>query len=164
MTYDYLENMIEDIKYFIKIIEIRDCSDMDDVEQYLNDYFWDDDEVTGNGYNGYATHEEARGYLIGNEELLVEAIKEFGNEKEDYVRALTEPEFADTTIRCYLLGQAIHEALKDPAIRRYIQSEIDKSHRSNSPKAKKPTAKKSAPKKKAPAKKPTKSATKKGKK
>lgn len=117
MKYNYLESMKEDIKNYIeenKESESYDWDNLEEVKELLYDDLWIDDSVTGNGSGSYYCNSyKARESLAGNEDLLVEALEEFGNDAESYKRSLTDPEFADVTIRCYLLSQAIDEALKE---------------------------------------------------
>lgn len=117
MKYDYLESMKEDIKNYIEENKENDSYDWDNLEEVkelLYDDLWIDDSVTGNGSGSYYCNSyKAREALQGNEDLLIEALEEFGNDAESYKRSLTDPEFADVTIRCYLLSQAIDEALKE---------------------------------------------------
>lgn len=117
MKYNYLESMKEDIKNYIeenKDNESYNWNNLEEVKELLYDDLWIDDSVTGNGSGSYYCNSyKARESLAGNEDLLVEALEEFGNDAESYKRSLTDPEFADVTIRCYLLSQAIDEALKE---------------------------------------------------
>lgn len=108
--YDYLEALCEDIRtYFndeLDLVEFfedtywvkeRACNK-------LNEDLWDNDSVTGNGYSGYCTEEEAGHNLAGNWNLLGEALSEFGCSAESIAKGA---KFCDTTIRCYLLSQAV---------------------------------------------------------
>lgn len=117
MKYNYLESMKEDVKNYIeenKENESYNWDNLEEVKELLYDDLWIDDSVTGNGSGSYYCNSyKAREALQGNEDLLVEALEEFGNDAESYKRSLTDPEFADVTIRCYLLSQAIDEALKE---------------------------------------------------
>jgi len=117
MKYNYLESMKEDIKNYIeenKENESYNWDNLEEVKELLYDDLWIDDSVTGNASGSYYCNSyKARESLAGNENLLVEALEEFGNDAESYKRSLTDPEFADVTIRCYLLNQAIDEALKE---------------------------------------------------
>ena len=109
--YDYLEAMVDDIMDLISINDYE-YEDRYELEEQLNDDLWIDNNVTGNGgANYFNTDDEARDAIRGNEDLLIEAIEEFGDDAESYKKALKDPNYADTTIRCYLLGQAIGEAL-----------------------------------------------------
>lgn len=117
MKYNYLESIKEDVKNYIeenKENESYDFDNIEEVKELLYDDLWADDSVTGNGSGSYYcnTH-KAREALQGNEELLIEALETFGNDAESYKRSLTDPEFADVTIRCYLLSQAIDEVVEE---------------------------------------------------
>ena len=117
MKYDYLKNIKEDVKNYIeenKENKSYNFNDKEEVKQLLYDDLWIDDSVTGNGSGSYYCNSyKARESLQGNEDLLIEALEEFGNDAESYKRSLTDPEFADVTIRCYLLSQAIDEVVEE---------------------------------------------------
>lgn len=123
MKYNYLENIKEDIKNYIEENkESYNWDNLEEVKELLYNDLWIDDSVTGNGSGSYYCNSyKARETLQGNEDLLIEALEEFGNDAESYKRSLTDPEFADVTIRCYLLSQAIDEVLKE------IQEEKNKT-------------------------------------
>ena len=117
MKYDYLKNIKEDVKAYIeenKGNESYNFNNKEELKDLLYDDLWIDDSVTGNGSGSYYCNSyKARESLTGNEDLLIEALENFGNDAEGYKRSLTDPEFADVTIRCYLLGQAIDEVLEE---------------------------------------------------
>lgn len=120
--YNYHEAICEDIREYIKYHydadELREeMSDRDRFEENLNDDLFIDDSVTGNGSGSYFfstwKSEEA---LCHNTDLLGEAMSEFGCEPNDLSKGA---EWADVTIRCYLLNQCIHEVLDE------IEAEMD---------------------------------------
>lgn len=122
-TYNYLENVIEDVKtaildgydYKNELKESRE-----DFEQRLNDELWTNDSVTGNGSGSYTFNAyKAEEYLCHNFELLAEALREFGC-AIDYIER--GPEACDVTIRCYLLGQAISQVLDE------LEKEVDEDN------------------------------------
>lgn len=116
-AYDYLREMVDDIKDNFDDYDFE-YEDRDDLAEQMNDTLWAEDSITGNGSGSYFfDREKARDAVRGNEDLLVEAIEEFGDRPEDYKKALTDPEWADVTIRCYMLGQAIDRALDEMGIR-----------------------------------------------
>lgn len=86
----------------------------DELEDELHDRLWCDDSVTGNASGSYTCNTyTAEEYLCHNFDLLEEAAHEFDEEPiitTDYSRGV---EFWDVTIRCYLLPEAITEALDD---------------------------------------------------
>lgn len=106
--YDYYEAVKEDIREWL-----------DDNKDYITSYDYDDlydrlwvaDSVTGNGSGSYAFSEyQAEQNLVGNKELLIEALTEFGGSFEE---ALRSSEYADVTVRCYLLGGCLSEVLEE---------------------------------------------------
>lgn len=117
--YDYLEAIKEDVVDFIKNdIELKDFADRDELESYLNDELFNSDRVTGNASGSYTfSSYEAKENIEDNINLLAEACDELGTSAEtvgDWF--LSENwEAMDVTIRCYLLSQAIAEALDDMA-------------------------------------------------
>ena len=120
MNYNYLEAMTEDIKDYIRNDAELDTNDLlynrSDLEEKLHDDLWDCDSVTGNGSGSYTFNRyKAQEYVTDNMELCIEAVKEFCVESETIAeKFLSEDwEYFDVTIRCYLLGQAISEALDE---------------------------------------------------
>lgn len=116
-TYNYSQAMYDDVKAAIEERGGLDAieRDMDacytDVEAYLDDELFTDDAVTGNGSGSYWFNSyRAQCALIGNLDLLGEAIEEFD---ADASKLCCDPESADVTIRCYLLAHAISEVVSD---------------------------------------------------
>ena len=115
--YNYYQSMYDDVKAAIEERGGLDAIERDmgacysDVEGYLDDELFTDDAVTGNGSGSYwFSSYRAQCALIGNLDLLGEAITEFD---DDAAELCTDPEKADVTIRCYLLGHAISEVVSD---------------------------------------------------
>ena len=120
--YNYLEEVTSDVIEAIKErqdwngepkrIYHRTTDGRECLAEWLNDELWTEDSVTGNGsgsytFNTYAAEEN----LCHNHDLLEEACNEFG---QDIGQAIKEgAEFCDVTIRCYLLSQAIEEAITE---------------------------------------------------
>lgn len=103
-TYNYYESVKEDIKEYLRNTDERD-------EQTLYDEMFIDDSVTGNGSGSYTFNTyEAEENLCHNMDLLSEALEAFGC-STDYLEKGAEA--CDVTIRCYLLGQLLSEALKE---------------------------------------------------
>lgn len=111
--YDYYEAVKADvIDYINNEIDFSDYTDREELETALNDELWTVDSVTGNGSGSYTfSRYEAEEHLAHNLDLLAEALEEYGC--EDYKKYLDDPEAADVTIRCYLLGQCIGAALDE---------------------------------------------------
>lgn len=120
MKYNYIENMIEDVKDYIKEHyteeEIKEnletASSRSRWSDELNDALWAYDGVTGNGSGSYTFNAyEAEENIAHNMDLLSEALAEFGGNAAEALEHGAE--YCDVTIRCYLLGQAINEALDE---------------------------------------------------
>nr|DAR52986.1 MAG TPA: hypothetical protein [Bacteriophage sp.] len=111
--YNYLEAMKNDITEYINDnINLADYADRDELESYLNDELFTEDSVTGNASGSYYCNSwKAEEALAHNWDLLAEALEAFGQDGTDILKEGAEA--MDVTIRCYLLGQAIGEALDD---------------------------------------------------
>lgn len=114
-TYDYLENVKEDVRNYIEENKIVvTSSNREEVEQELNDTLFVNDSVTGNASGSYTFSTwQAEENLCHNLELLTEALTEFGCDLSYLEKGA---EACDVTIRCYLLGQAISEVLDEIGI------------------------------------------------
>lgn len=113
-VYDYLQAVTDDVVDYLEENVLDDPNSFDeiaslDVDQ-LNDDLWNEDSVTGNASGSYTMDAlEAERNLVGNYTLLCDALADFG---EEYKTIVTfGPEDADVTIRCYLLSQAIDDAI-----------------------------------------------------
>lgn len=116
MKYDYLEAMKSDvIDYIREEVNASEFSDREDLENKLNDDLFINDSITGNASGSYTFNSyTAKEYVFDNIDLLNEAITEFCEDDVIGEKFLNEEwEWMDVTIRCYLLGQAISEALDD---------------------------------------------------
>ena len=120
MAYNYLEAMVDDIKEYIDYdVDLTQYSDLDEFRDSLNDDLWVNDGVTGNASGSYTfDSRKAKEYVIDNEELLGEMIQEFDIDAktvgEKFIKG--DWEYFDVSIRCYLLGQAIEQALDEMGI------------------------------------------------
>lgn len=110
--YDYLEQVTSDAKEAIlEYMDEWEFDDRDELEQIANDELLMDDGVTGNASGSYYCNAwKAEEALCHNWDLLEEAIDEFSGDT-DILRQGAES--CDVIIRCYLLGQAISEALDE---------------------------------------------------
>ena len=117
MMYNYLEAMKSDIMDYIRNdVNTNEFTSREELEESLNDDLWTVDSVTGNGSGSYTFNRfEAEEYVNDNNDLLREAISEFCVDSETVAEKFLDAnyEYFDVTIRCYLLGQAISEALDD---------------------------------------------------
>lgn len=120
--YDYYEAVKDDVLDYIREnIDLADFDSIEDLEESLNDDLWAEDGVTGNASGSYTFNTwKAEEYLCHNLELLGEALQEFGCDA-DYL-SKNGAEAADVTIRCYVLGSAIAEAMKE------IEDDFEAAH------------------------------------
>ena len=115
-NYDYLESMKTDINEYLEenkeLLEL----DRDELEEKLNDDLWTEDSVTGNASGSYTfCRATAKEYVVDNMDLVAEMANEFGIDKATIGEKFLdyEWEWFDVSIRCYLLGAAIHESLEE---------------------------------------------------
>lgn len=123
MKYNYREAVKDDVlEYINNEINFEDFDTLEDLEEHLNDVLFNEDSVTGNASGSYtfSTH-EAEKNICHNFDLLADALDEFGGGC-DILRDGAEA--ADVTIRCYLLGECIADALEE------IESDFDEAHES----------------------------------
>ena len=113
--YDYLESMKADVKDYIT--ENYETEDYESIsEEELHDTLWITDSVTGNASGSYTFNSyTAKEYVLDNMDLLEEMASEFGVDNETLGEKFIneEWEYFDVSIRCYLLGAAIHESLEE---------------------------------------------------
>ena len=108
MKYDYMENLKEDIKDYIK--ENKEYLEGKNQEE-LYDAFFCEDAITGNASGSYTFNTwQAEENICHNMELAEEAYTEFGYEG---IPSGTGAEAIDVTIRCYLLGSALSDVLDE---------------------------------------------------
>ena len=87
----------------------------DDLEEKLNDELFNEDSVTGNASGSYYCNTfTAEEDLVHRWDLLAEALEEFGYDDLPAPKMLDKgAEWCDVIIRCYLLGEAIHNVLDE---------------------------------------------------
>lgn len=108
--YEYYDEIVTDIIYYIQDnVNVDDFESIEELEEHLHDLLWTEDSVTGNGSGSYTFNTwEAEENLCHNMDLLQEALECFGCD----IKCLEKgAEWCDVTIRCYLLGSALHSAL-----------------------------------------------------
>lgn len=116
--YNYLEAMKEDIvdvfSDYYNEEDLKEFNDLDELKEDLYDKLWIDDSVTGNASGSYTFNSyQAKENVMDNMDLCKEALEEFCVDAETIgEKFLNEDwEYLDVTIRCYLLSQAIEEAI-----------------------------------------------------
>lgn len=114
MEYDYRQQVKSDILNYIKNnnINFRDFNNLNELKEYLKYKVWNEDCVTGVGSRSYfCDGYKAEEAVAHNWELLQEAMEAFGYYNINVIERGAE--WADLTIRCYLLDECISEALKE---------------------------------------------------
>lgn len=112
--YDYREAMTEDVKEWIKQnIDLTEWTeDREGLEQQLNDDLWTEDSITGNASGSYYCNSyKAEESIAHNWNLLNEALDEFEQNNINVIEKGAE--WADVTIRCYLLRSVISDVLDE---------------------------------------------------
>ena len=129
MEYNYRETVRDDVIEQVKdgykenSLRIYKEEGREALEEYLNDELWVDDQVTGNASGSYTFNTwEAEENLCHNMSLLEEACDEFGQDVGEAVKRGAE--YCDVTIRCYLLGSAISEAIDELEAEGYFKEEL----------------------------------------
>lgn len=109
--YDYEMAVRDDVRTYIdNNIDFDDWKGKrDELEEKLNDDLWVEDSVTGNASGSYTFNTwTAEEYICHNMDLVGEAYDDFGGTPD-----WTSAESMDVTVRCYLLGSAIHDVLDE---------------------------------------------------
>lgn len=105
--YDYRIAVHDDIYNYIDENGLKDATT-------LYDNCFISDAVTGNASGSYYCNSyRAERALHGNTDLLIDALENFGDYAEDYKKALLSPEYADVTIRCYVISEVLEDAITD---------------------------------------------------
>lgn len=114
--YDYHKAIKDDCETAIKEYldfhkdEVQGMS-KETLREKFHDSFWIDDSVTGNASGSYTfSSYDAEQNIAGNWDLLGEAMKGFCCECDAIAKGA---EWADVTIRCYLLGEGIDKAMEE---------------------------------------------------
>ena len=95
--------------------DIEECDELDDLRDSIYDDAFMDDAVTGNASGSYTFNSyKAKEYVAENEELLKKALYEFGVDPESITNHFmnSDWEYFDVTIRCYVLGACIDNAIE----------------------------------------------------
>ena len=114
MEYDYRQQVKSDILNFIKNnnINFKDFNNLSKLKEYIKYKVWNEDCVTGVGSSSYfCDGYKAEEAVAHNWDLLKEAVEAFGYYNVNVIEK--GPEWADLTIRCYLLDECIEEVLKE---------------------------------------------------
>lgn len=112
MAYNYYEAVKADVLEYIRDeVDFKEWDSLEELEEHLNNTLWTVDRVTGNASGSYTFNTwQAEENICHNLDLLGEALEEFDG-SFDILKDGAEA--ADVTIRCYLLGGCIAEALEE---------------------------------------------------
>lgn len=119
--YNYQAAMKEDVLEYISENYTQEellekLKDKDNFYEDLNNDLWVYDGVTGNASGSYTFNTwKAKEYVESNLDILREAIEEFCVEPKTFMEKFLNEEWEhfDVTIRCYLLGGIVSEALEE---------------------------------------------------
>ena len=119
MKYNYLTALEEDIMDWCNYehFHFSDYEDIEEAHEYLHDELWEDNSITGNGGDWYASTEQCEEYLCGNWNLVIQAIDNFYidnaiiDDFEKYKKNF--PQFLDCLVRLDLLDVAIENIVED---------------------------------------------------
>lgn len=111
--YDYREEVKNDVlNYIEENIDYKDFNSIESLGEHLNDVLFTEDSVTGNASGSYTfSTYDAEENICHNLDLLGEALEAFGQSNDYLVK--NGAEACDVTIRCYLLGECISEAMEE---------------------------------------------------
>lgn len=110
--YDYRAHVLSDIIDVLAedIDNLVSFETYDEAYEYYNDELWTNDSVTGNASGSYTFNTyKAECYLAHNMDLLTDALQAFGDNVGNALECGAE--YCDVTIRCYLLGECLSDAL-----------------------------------------------------
>ena len=114
--YDYPAEVTKDIEHWLRQnnFDLSQFENRDEAAEYLHDELWTEDSITGNGGNYYDSAYKCGEYLCHNLDILLEALLDYDLISHDLYRRIDVKEFsqwADCAVRCYLLENAIENAL-----------------------------------------------------
>ena len=114
--YDYESAVRSDLAEYIREnyeSRIEEFYDLDELREAIDEDAFTADSVTGNGSGSYTfSNYEAEENLAHNWDILQEALADFGSEFDIEKGA----EYYDVTIRCWMLGQVLDDAIADAGI------------------------------------------------
>lgn len=116
--YNYLEAITNDIECWMDRegdpFDISQFENREEAAEFLRDELWTEDDITGNGPDGYASEEECEEYLCHNWDLVIESFDTFGISASDLRAQYKKNNLAryiDCSVRLYVLDNAIESAL-----------------------------------------------------
>lgn len=114
-NYNYLEAVTADVVDFIRNeVDSTEYENRESLSVFLNDELWCCDSVTGNASGSYTFNAyKAKEYVFADQDTVSEALREFCVDAETISEKFLNQdwEYFDVTARCYVLCQAIEDAL-----------------------------------------------------
>lgn len=114
-NYNYLEAVTADVIDFIRNeVDSTEYENRESLSVFLNDELWCCDSVTGNASGSYTFNAyKAKEYVFADQDTVSEALREFCVDAETISEKFLNQdwEYFDVTARCYVLCQAIEDAL-----------------------------------------------------
>ena len=127
--YNYYDSVRADILDYIRDnVDLAEFDSLDELAEMLESDLWIDDSVTGNASGSYTFNSlTAREYVFDNMDLVGEMASNFGIDLSDIGRHFLQEnwEWFDVSIRCYVLGACIYDALEE------IREEWEEIHNSD---------------------------------
>ena len=113
-NYNYFEAVKEAVRDRLGDYDPRgEDETLEEYQERLDESFWVDDSVTGNGSGSYTfSTAKAREFVLAGIEQVIEACREFDVSFGELVEA-GEWERLDVITRCYYLSQAIGEVVTE---------------------------------------------------
>ena len=115
--YDYYSEVTNEIENWMDKEDPFDLSQFENREEaadFLRDKLWAEDDITGNGPNGYASETKCEEFLCHNWDLVIEGFDTFGVSIPDLQAQYKKNSLAryiDCFVRLYVLDNAIESAL-----------------------------------------------------
>lgn len=127
--YNYYDSVRADILDYIREeINLADYDCLEELAEKLEETLWINDSVTGNASGSYTFNSyTAKEYVLDNMDLVEEMASDFGVDYAEIGRRFIneEWEWFDVSIRCYVLGACISDALEE------IREEWEEIHNSD---------------------------------
>lgn len=116
--YDYYIEVTNDVECWMDKdgdpFDLSQFEDREEAAEFLRDELWAEDDITGNGPDGYASEAECEEFLCHNWDLVIEGFDTFGVSIPDLRAQYKKNSLAryiDCFVRLYVLDNAIEEAL-----------------------------------------------------
>lgn len=116
--YDYYVEVTNDVECWMDKdgdpFDLSKFENREEAAEFLRDELWAEDDITGNGFEGYASEEECEEFLCHNWDLVIESLDTFGVSTSDLRAQYKKNHLAryiDCLVRLYVLDNAIEGAL-----------------------------------------------------